>query len=230
MYPGLTVPLVGLLALGALALAWPAVRLPVVRRLAMRQIARRRTEGLLVMAGASLGAAIIVGSLIVGDTLGFSVRQVAYRTLGNVDERVVSTDAAIADRVAVRMQSLAHSPEVDGVLTARVQQAAATAGSGAATVAEPRVLAWDVDFAMAHRFGAAAGPSACRVHLLGPARLWSTQPSPTRSPCRPAHLSRSTYPELRGSSAWHGSLRSVDWAGPVSAPPRTATSSCRREP
>src|SRR4051812_3641512 len=164
MYPGLTVPVVGLLALGTLALALPALRLPVVRRLAMRQLARRRTEGLLVMAGASLGAAIIVGSLIVGDTLGFSVRQVAYRTLGNVDERVVSTDAATADRVAVRMQSLAHSPEVDGVLTARVQQAAATAGSGAGTVAEPRVLAWDVDFAMAHRFGAAAGPSG----LSGP--------------------------------------------------------------
>src|SRR4051794_7165133 len=164
MYPGLTLPLVGLLALAALGLAWPALRLPVVRRLAMRQVARRRTEGLLVMAGASLGAAIIVGSLIVGDTLGFSVRQVAYRTLGNVDERVVSTDAATADRVAVRLQPLAHSPDVDGVLTARVQQAAATAGTGAGTVAEPRVLAWDVDFATAHRFGAAAGPSG----LSGP--------------------------------------------------------------
>src|SRR3954454_21657135 len=159
MYPGLTLPLVVMLLAAAGLLAWPAVRLPVVRRLAMRQVARRRTEGLLVMAGASLGAAIIVGSLIVGDTLGFSVRQVAYRTLGNVDERVVSTDAATADRVAVRLQSLAHSPDVDGVLTARVQQAAATARTGAGMVAEPRVLAWDVDFAMAHRFGAAAGPS-----------------------------------------------------------------------
>src|SRR4051812_36212805 len=157
MYPGLTVPLVGLLALAALGLAWPAVRLPVVRRLAMRQVARRRTEGLLVMAGASLGAAIIIGSLVVGDTLGFSVRQTAYRTLGNVDERVVSTDGATGVVVAARLLPLASSPDVDGVLTARVQQAAAAAGTAGERVAEPRVLAWDVDFATADGFGAAAG-------------------------------------------------------------------------
>lgn len=157
MYPGLTLPLVVILLVAVLILAWPAVRLPVVRRLAMRQVARRRTEGLLVMAGASLGAAIIVGSLVVGDTLGFSVRQVAYRTLGNVDERVVSNDAATAAAVAVKLLPLQRSPDVDGVLTARVQQAAATAGSDASTVAEPRVLAWDVDFATAHQFGVAGG-------------------------------------------------------------------------
>ena len=159
MYPGLTLPLVTILLIAALVLAWPAVRLPVVRRLAMRQVARRRTEGLLVMAGASLGAAIIVGSLVVGDTLGFSVRQVAYRTLGNVDERVVSNDAATGAVVAVRLLPLANAADVDGVLTTRVQQAAATAESGGASVAEPRVLAWDVDFASAHRFGSASGPS-----------------------------------------------------------------------
>src|SRR4051812_42574682 len=152
MYPGLTVPLVGLFALAALGLAWPALRLPLVRRLALRQVARRRTEGLLVMAGASLGAAIIIGSLIVGDTLGFSVRQVAYRTLGNIDERVVSTDGATGTTVALRLLPLAHSPDVDGVLTARVQQAAATIGTSGQVVAEPRVLAWDIDFASARRF------------------------------------------------------------------------------
>ena len=159
MYPELTLPLLVILVLATLVLAYAAVRLTVVRRLAVRQVARRRTEGLLVMAGASLGAAIIVGSLVVGDTLGFSVRQVAYRTLGNVDERVVSTDSATAAAVAVKLLPLARDPDVDGVLTARVQQAAATSGSGSGIVAEPRVLAWDVDFATAQRFGTSAGPS-----------------------------------------------------------------------
>jgi putative ABC transport system permease protein len=159
MYPELTVPLLALLGIATVALVWPAVRFPVVRRLAFRQVARRRTEGLLVMAGASLGAAIIVGSLIVGDTLGFSVRQVAYQTLGNVDERIVSTDAATGAAVAVHLLPLSHSPDVDGVLTARVQQAAASTGSGTDVLAEPRVLAWDIDFATAHAFGAARGPS-----------------------------------------------------------------------
>src|SRR3954451_4832574 len=103
MYPGLTVPLVVALGVATLFFAWPAARRPVVRRLAMRQGTRRRTEGLLVMAGASLGASIIVGSLVVGDTLVFSVRQVAYRSLGNVDERVVSNDAATGAAVAVKL-------------------------------------------------------------------------------------------------------------------------------
>jgi putative ABC transport system permease protein len=152
-----------LLTVALLALVWPMLRFPVVRRLALRQVARRRAEGLLVVAGASLGAAIIVGSLIVGDTLGFSVRQVAYQTLGNVDERVVSTDAATGAAVAMHLLPLAHSPDVDGVLNARVQQAAASTG-GRGALAEPRVLAWDMDFAVAAAFGAASGSSG----LSGP--------------------------------------------------------------
>ena len=159
MYPQLTVPLVVVLAVAAVALLWAAVRLPVARRLALRQVARRRTEGLLVMSGACLGAAIIVGSLVVGDTLGFSVRQAAYRTLGNVDERVVSTNASDGATVATRLAPLSSSPEVDGVLSTQVQQVAAVAGNGAGRVAEPRILAWDVDFSAAARFGAAGGPS-----------------------------------------------------------------------
>ncbi|HET7310639.1 MAG TPA: FtsX-like permease family protein [Mycobacteriales bacterium] len=164
MYPELTVPLVGILLAVLALLAWPALRWPVVRRLAVRQVARRRAEGLLVMAGASLGAAIIVGSLVVGDTLGFSVRQVAYRTLGNVDERVVSTDGQAGAIVAGRLQPLTGSPDVDGVLTARVQQVAATANTAKGVIAEPRVLAWDVDFSTAYAFGGVAAPSG----LSGP--------------------------------------------------------------
>ena len=188
MYPELTIPLLALLLLAAVGLAWPAIRLPVVRRLAVRQVARRRTEGLLVMAGASLGAAIIIGSLVVGDTLAFSVRQVAYQTLGNIDERVVSSDAATGAAVAVRLLPLSRSPDVDGVLTARVQQAAASTGVGARSTAEPRVLAWDVDFATARTFGAAHGASG----LTGPA------PRPghvvvNRSLADTLHLAAGTY-------------------------------------
>ena len=42
------------------------------------------------MAGSVLGTAIIVGSLIVGDTLNFSVQQTAYKNLGPIDEIVSS--------------------------------------------------------------------------------------------------------------------------------------------
>ena len=171
MYPELTVPLLILLAAAAMLLAWPTLRLPVVRRLALRQVARRRTEGLLVMAGASLGAAIIVGSLVVGDTLGFSVRQVAYQTLGNVDERVVSSDSATGAAVAVHLLPLSRSPDVDGILTARVQQAAASTGTGDRSVAEPRVLAWDIDFVTGRAFGAAHGSSGIFGRAPGPGEV-----------------------------------------------------------
>jgi putative ABC transport system permease protein len=176
MYPELTIPLLILLGIAAIVLAWQTLRLHVVRRLALRQVARRRTEGLLVMAGASLGAAIFVGSLVVGDTLAFSVRQVAYQTLGNIDERVVSTDSATGAAVAVHLLPLAKSPDVDGLLTARVQQAAVSTGTGTRSVAEPRVLAWDIDFVTGRAFGAANGPSGISGRAPRPGEVVVNRP------------------------------------------------------
>ncbi|MEU2630826.1 FtsX-like permease family protein [Kitasatospora sp. NPDC007106] len=165
MYPNLLLPLLGVLGAALLTLLLVAVRKPVVRRLALRQVARRRTEAALVVTGSVLGTAIIVGALVVGDTLNFSVRQEAYRTLGPVDERIVSTDPAAGRAIADRLQPLAADPHVDGVLTAEVAQAAAVNTHAAQPVAEPRVLAWQLDFDAAGRFGAAGGPSG----LAGPA-------------------------------------------------------------
>ena len=88
MYPQLLLPLAacGLLLIGGLAVA--ALRQPVSRRLAARQLSRRRSEVVLAVLGATLGTAIIAAALIVGDTLAFSVRQIAYQTLGPIDERI----------------------------------------------------------------------------------------------------------------------------------------------
>src|SRR4051794_31299795 len=166
MYPNLLVPLLGILAVAGLGLTWLLVRQPVSRRLAGRQVARRKTEAALVITGSVLGTAIIVGALVVGDTLGFSVRQDAYRTLGPVDERVVSTAPVTGTDVSWRLGgALARSPDVDGILSARVSQAAAMRDWRGQRIAEPRVLAWDMDLVAAARFGAAGGPSG----LSGPA-------------------------------------------------------------
>jgi putative ABC transport system permease protein len=166
MYPGLTLPLLVIVGIISGALVLISTRRAVIRRLALRQVARRPTEAALVITGCMLGTAIIVGALIVGDTLGFSVRQAAYHTLGPVDERVVSTSPVLGRQVAVRLdRGVARSADVDGVLSARVQQAAALRRTASASYAEPRVLAWDVDFAQAARFGSASGPSG----LVGPA-------------------------------------------------------------
>jgi len=157
MYPNLLVPLLVITAGFVAGLGWLLVRQPVSRRLAGRQIARRKTEAILVITGSVLGTAIIIGALVVGDTLNHSVRQVAYRTLGPIDERVVASDPATGLAAAARLSTLAGSDLVDGVLTARVDQAAAVTENGRA--AEPRVLGWDVDFNAASEFGRDGGDS-----------------------------------------------------------------------
>ena len=159
MYPNLLPPLLILLAICAAGVALLLLRQPVSRRLAARQVARRKTEAALVITGSVLGTAIIIGALVVGDTLNHSVRQDAYRTLGPVDERVLSTNAQIGAEAAHWLATLKAHPDVDGVLTAHVDQAAAVATTKAGRAAEPRVIAWDVDFAAASQFGRAGGPS-----------------------------------------------------------------------
>jgi putative ABC transport system permease protein len=152
VYPNLTPTLVTLLGIALAVAAFIAVRRPFLRRLALRQIARRRGEAVLVVVGSVLGTAIIIGSLIVGDTLNFSVRQTAYKNLGPIDEIVSSPTVAQGDQAAGRVARLRGDPDVDGLLTLRGDQAAVTRGSGADRTAEPRASVWEVDFAQAAAF------------------------------------------------------------------------------
>jgi putative ABC transport system permease protein len=125
----------------------------VLRRLALRQIVRRPAETVLVVLGSVLGTALIMASLVVGDSLDRSVRQVAYDVLGPVDESVSSSSLEQGDEVAARLESLAADPRVDGVLTVRGAHATAVLDTGDGSTAEPRVLVWELDFADAATFG-----------------------------------------------------------------------------
>jgi putative ABC transport system permease protein len=166
MYPNLTPALVALLTIALAAATVIGVRRPFLRRLALRQVSRRRGEATLVVLGSVLGTAIIVGSLVVGDTLDFSVRQGAYTNLGPIDEIVSSPTVAQGDQAARRIERLRGDPDVDGLLTLLGDQAAVTRGSGAARTAEPRASVWEVDFAAAARFG---GGTQDGSGLTGPA-------------------------------------------------------------
>jgi putative ABC transport system permease protein len=166
LYPNLTPFLVALLGAALAVAAFIAVRRPFLRKLALRQVARRRGEAALVIAGSVLGTAIIIGSLIVGDTLNFSVKQVAYENLGPIDEIVSSASIANGDEAARQVERLRGDPDVDGILTLRGDQAAVTRGSGSRRTAEPRASVWEVDFAQAAAFGGAVDGGS---GLSGPA-------------------------------------------------------------
>src|SRR5918992_5004521 len=159
MYPDLTPFLVGLGGAGLLLTVVLAVRGPLTRRLALRQLNRRRAEAALVVAGSVLGTAIIIGSLVVGDTLDRSFRQSAYRELGVVDEVVSSPDPAQGEEAARRLEPLRGDPAVDGLLTVRRHGAAAVSGGKG----EPRATLLELDFAAAASF---EGPGSA---LAGPA-------------------------------------------------------------
>src|SRR6266496_1948876 len=166
MYPERTPLLVTLLVICAAVAAFIAVRRPFLRKLALRQVTRRRGEATLVVAGSVLGTAIIIGSLIVGDTLNFSVKQGAYDNLGPIDEIVASPAIVQGDEAARRLERLRGDPQVDGLLTVRGDQAAATTGSGGTRKADPRVSVWEVDFGKAAAFG---GTTDGGSGLSGPA-------------------------------------------------------------
>jgi putative ABC transport system permease protein len=165
VYPNLTPTLTALLGTALAVAAFIALRRPVLRRLALRQIGRRRNEAALVIAGSVLGTAIIIGSLIVGDTLNFSVKQIAYDNLGPIDEYVSAQTVAQGDQAARRIEPLRRDPDIDGILSLRGDQAAVTLGAGQARKAEPRASVWEVDFTKAATFGNSPGGSG----LTGPA-------------------------------------------------------------
>jgi putative ABC transport system permease protein len=159
VYPNLTPYLVGLGGAGLLATVFLALRGPLTRRLALRQVNRRRAEAALVVAGSVLGTAIIVGSLVVGDTLDHSFKQNAYRYLGVVDEVVSSPDPAQGEAAARRLEAVADDPAVDGLLTVRRHGAAVTNGGKG----EPQATVLELDLAAATRFEGPGSP------LAGPA-------------------------------------------------------------
>ncbi len=153
MYPELTPVLLVLLAMALGVTLILVVGSPVLRRLAFRQIARRRTEAVLIISGSILGTALIVSSLSVGDSLDTSIRRVAVRSLGPIDERITTVDPVRGAQIADRLEALKSDPNVDGVLTVRNTVAATTFTRDGVPRAEPITLLWDLDFEEAAAFG-----------------------------------------------------------------------------
>jgi putative ABC transport system permease protein len=89
---------------------------PVLRRTAWRNAAQRPREAVLVAMGSLLGAAIITGSFIVGDTFDHSLERRAYSDLGPVDEVVAFRDRASWEEGSLRLEPLRLEPPFDGLV------------------------------------------------------------------------------------------------------------------
>ena len=142
------------------------VRRPVLRRLAVRNAVRRPREATLVVLGSLLGAAIITGSMIVGDTIDASIRQVARAHYGPIDE-LVNARGPVDQRQLLKVLSpLGRSNDVDGLLGFATVEAAASS-TGPHVLAAPRSQVVGVDFAAARRFG--GDPAATGIAGATPA-------------------------------------------------------------
>lgn len=163
----LLAPLAALVAALVAVSGWDMVRGRGLRRLALRNVVRRPIEAVLVVAGASLGTAIITSAFVVGDTFDASVRDIGRTELGPVDEQVLVQDVADLDRVVAAVDA-ASLPGTDGVLATVTAPAAvvAPAPAGGDPRAEPRARVGEVDLAAARRFG--GDPAATGLAGAGP--------------------------------------------------------------
>ncbi len=127
------------------------VRNPTIRRLALRNVTRRRGEAMLVVLGSLLGTAIITAALIVGDTLGASVRDNARTSLGPIDETIRAVGVGTGDAIYddLRQRPIAQT---DGLL--RLTSASVSVATfGENPLAAPYASLSEVDFAEARAFG-----------------------------------------------------------------------------
>ncbi len=165
----------GLVGTATLAVTVTAVRHPVARRLAWRSAGRRRAETVLVIVGSLLGTAIITGSLIVGDTLGSSIRAGAFTELGPVDETVTAPGVDALPTLRDALDGLGEEPAVDGLAFGlRARGAAATGMDGPDPSVEPDVLLLELDIEGAADLGgnaAATGLADARTPKDGEAAV-----------------------------------------------------------
>ena len=82
---------------GMAVVAVMALRNRIMLRLALRNIPRRRTQTVLIIIGIMLSSVIMAAAFGTGDTIRFSIHNEAVKTLGTIDEIIVSARATAED-------------------------------------------------------------------------------------------------------------------------------------
>ena len=126
-----------------------------------------------MVAGSLLGAALITGSLIVGDTLDSSIRVSASTQLGPVDETITVTEPGTARDLAARIESL-EGP-IDGVISFLQVPAAVADGTGPDARAEPDARLIELDFERGRDFGSDVAATGLAGETPGPGEVVVTE-------------------------------------------------------
>ncbi len=124
---------------------------PNLRRFAWRNLTRRRLEAGLVTLGTLLGTAIIVASLVVGDTIEDAVQSLVYTSQGPLDEAVTVEDPAQLGA----LESAIRSADIDGVdgVASILSMPTAVTTTGTDAIGRPQVWVAEIDFDEARAFG-----------------------------------------------------------------------------
>lgn len=95
-----------------LIIAVLAIRSPLIFKIALRNFLKRKRSTTMAIFGLAVGAAIVTGSLAVGDSLENAVVQSTYQNLGNVDE-VVRSISAFNETVVDEIMSGGLAEQID---------------------------------------------------------------------------------------------------------------------
>lgn len=117
---------VGLVVLAIVALG---IRRRILLRVAVRNVGRRKTQVVLAVAGLLVATSILSGSFVIGDSLNYSIRAEAFRSLDVIDETIVLGGdegsgqffaASTYDDLAARASEMPHVDGLGPRIVARV--------------------------------------------------------------------------------------------------------------
>jgi ABC-type antimicrobial peptide transport system permease subunit len=113
-------------------------------KLILRNLRYHARAHIVVMLGAAIGSAALVGALVVGDSVSFGLREIAFMRIGRVNSAMPSNDKLFRSRLAAEMSGDAK----DGAEFAAVLQLPGVAAlpDGSARANQVQVLGVDREF------------------------------------------------------------------------------------
>lgn len=142
----ITIVSAGFLGLLTPLLIFDLAARPTLRRIALRNVTRRPGEAALVVGGTLLATALITASFIIGDSFGASIRDIAPKRWGTIDE-VINVADIDQQKAAVAAATGVDPALVDGVAPVTLMNVAVRSPASGQSEPSIRVLEIDVESA-----------------------------------------------------------------------------------